>query len=77
MATAILFLVAFVRGLFSRQAFSSKAAPQSAAQIKDHTAMYKNLTRLCHITYENTQKVSCLDLTLDKTVNNNDCKLED
>ena len=32
-------LVSCFRGLFSRQAFSSKAAPQSVAQIKDHTAM--------------------------------------
>ena len=31
----------FFWGLFSCQEFSSKAAPQSAAQIKDHTAMGK------------------------------------
>ena len=39
MAIAFHYLLAFFGSLFSRQAFSSKAAPQSVAQIKDHTAM--------------------------------------
>ena len=43
---------------FSRQAFSSKAAPQRAAQIKDQ---FVNLTESYHMTYEKTQKVSCLE----------------
>ena len=43
MATAIHYLLAGFHGLFFppsvQQLFSSKPAPQSAAQIKDHTAV--------------------------------------
>ena len=48
MAIAIHYLLAFCRCLFSRHAFSSKAAPQSAAQIKDHTAMCNLVLIMSH-----------------------------
>ena len=49
------YLLAFFCGLFSCQVFSSIAAPQSIAQIKDLTAMYE-LDWIVSHDYENTQK---------------------
>ena len=55
-----------------QQLFSSKAAPLSAAQIKDHIAMCNLYLIVLHDLWKHSEshEVSCPDLTLDKTVNN-------